>query len=782
MDPSFYSRYRVGIFAFFLFTAPLVITSAMRAVEDSSTRVADWLPESFEATQRLIWFQKHFVSDDFLMVSWEGCTFDDPRLPALAKKLRLPVKVGEEASLVLSRQIITGPEVLQQLREEPLALSRRAALLRLRGWLTGEDYQTTCMVVLLSEDGWEHRRFMLDHIYACAATVEGLEHETLHIGGTTADSVAVDRASQDGLQLKMILCYAVGCTLMLLMFRSLAMTMTVFITAFYCQQMSLSIVDFTGGHMDSVMLMIPSLLYVLAISAGVHLANYYRDAVSEQGLVGAPSLAARHAILPCGLASATTALGLGSLGVSFLIPVRNFGIYAAAGVIVATGVVFLLMPALLEQFPAPHIHGRGAPVAGNSKTRGWDWLIRWVTTRSGWIMFVSAIGLGVSAWGVTQIHAGARVHDLFAKESTILQDYDWLESHIGPLVPLEVVVRIPKTEGEPTGSIMDRLRVVGAVHGVIENHSGVGAVVSPLNFSPRIRRRGSRAQDVFRETLLNQQLERSRLRFIEMGLLRETSTEELWRVSARAYAGDSLDFSSLFVGLQEAVDPVLARSKEMGMGDVRAVYCGGIPLVQKAQEQMLYDLINSFALAFGLITVMMIGLAFVGTGVDFALAPHATDKAVLCLRRFIAGLVSMIPNVLPCAAVIGSMGLMGVSLEIGSIMTASVALGIAVDDTLHFITWFRRGLTNGQTRPEAVRYAFARCATAMTQTTLICGLGLRTFGFSDFVPMARFAWVMFAMLSAALIADLVVLPAMLLSPLGVVFEPLKTSAQANRDN
>ena len=780
MKPSFYSRYRVGIFAFFLLTFPWIVFSANRGVQNSSTRVADWLPESFEETQRLHWFRKHFASDDLLMVSWPGCTLDDPRLAALAKKLRDPVPVGEEKPLLLTRQIITGPEALQQLRDEPLELSRRVALRRLRGWLVGDDQQTTCMVLLLTEAGWEHRHFLLEYIYQCAADVGNLDRESVHIGGSTADSVAVDTASQDGLTPMMLLCYAVGCVLMGLMFRSVAMTATVFVTALYCQQLSMALVDSSGGHMDSVMLMLPSLLYVLSISAGVHLANYYRDAVEEQGPEDAASQAVRHAWLPCGLASVTTALGLGSLAVSFLVPVRNFGIYAAISVLLATGVVFLLMPALLEKFPAPTPKGRTPqgrkPTENGTKQEGWAWLIRLVTGWWKWIVVGSLLALGVSSWGVTQIRVGARVHDLFFEEAKILRDYDWLEQHIGPLVPLEIVLRIPKQQGETPPTMMDRLRVVGAVHAAIEKNAGVGAVVSPMNFSPKIKRRGRGAREVSREAVLNKQLEKNRSRFVELGMLRETPTEELWRISARANAGDALDYSVLLEELRVVIDPLLQRSEEIGLGEVRAVYCGAVPLVQKAQEQMVEDLINSFVVAFGLITAMMIGLAFAGAGAEFLQATGVGEIILISGRKVLAGLISMIPNVLPCAVVLGGMGLVGMPLEIGSIMTASVALGIAVDDTLHFITWFRRGLEGGQSRPDAVRYAYARCATAMLQTSLICGLGLLIFATSHFVPISRFAWVMFAMLMGALIADLVVLPALLLSPLGRSFERFRPTA------
>lgn len=104
-------------------------------------------------------------------------------------------------------------------------------------------------------------------------------------------------------------------------------------------------------------------------------------------------------------------------------------------------------------------------------------------------------------------------------------------------------------------------------------------------------------------------------------------------------------------------------------------------------------------------------------------------------------------------------------------MTASAALGIAVDDTLHFITWFRRGLGRGMARDQAVRFAYGRCGRAMFQTSMICGLGLLLFALSGFIPVRRFALMMFALLTLALAGDLVVLPALLVGPLGRVFRP-----------
>ena len=110
-------------------------------------------------------------------------------------------------------------------------------------------------------------------------------------------------------------------------------------------------------------------------------------------------------------------------------------------------------------------------------------------------------------------------------------------------------------------------------------------------------------------------------------------------------------------------------------------------------------------------------------------------------------------------------------------MTASVAMGIAVDDTIHYLTWYRQALGDGKTRKGAIKYAYEKVATAMTQTTLIGGLGLAAFAFSTFTPTQRFGSLMLFLLAAALIGDLIVLPAVLASPLGKYFGRELTDAE-----
>jgi predicted RND superfamily exporter protein len=366
---------------------------------------------------------------------------------------------------------------------------------------------------------------------------------------------------------------------------------------------------------------------------------------------------------------------------------------------------------------------------------------------------------------------------MFLPESRLLTDYDWLEDRVGPLVPFEIILRLPKQEdGNVKPSMLLRMQLVDRVHHAVLKVDGIGAAVSAWNFCPPMKGLyGRGARQIARRSVFEKNLIKNRASFQEMALLRENASEELWRVTGRAYAGMGLDYTKVLNELRAAVDPMLNAANQQGFGEVTAIYCGGVPLVQKAQDQMMKDLIKSFVVAFTFIAVMMIVLMIGLSLNDLRQAGSMTTRAAILLRSTSAGAIAMLPNILPCVAVLGAMGLAHLKIEIGSMMTASVALGIAVDDTLHFITWFRRALGAGSSRREAVRHAYDKCGAAMAQTSCICGFGLLVYSLSPFVPIARFSWVMFAMLSSALVADLIVLPAILLSPLGATFEPQRAA-------
>ncbi len=212
------------------------------------------------------------------------------------------------------------------------------------------------------------------------------------------------------------------------------------------------------------------------------------------------------------------------------------------------------------------------------------------------------------------------------------------------------------------------------------------------------------------------------------------------------------------VSAEEAARP-FSQTAAAAHHPIHCVYTGVIPVVYKAQRTLLFSLMDSIGWAFALIAVVM--MVLLRRGVFRWYRPLNVG----------GGLLSMIPNVFPVVVIFGLMGHLGVLVNIGSMMTASVAMGVAVDDTIHFLTWFRDGVRQGMSRQQAIMLAYQRCATAMTQTTLIGGVGLSVFAASTFTPTQRFGVLMLALLAAALVGDLILLPALLASPLGRFFAP-----------
>lgn len=248
---------------------------------------------------------------------------------------------------------------------------------------------------------------------------------------------------------------------------------------------------------------------------------------------------------------------------------------------------------------------------------------------------------------------------------------------------------------------------------------------------------------------------------------------DLWRITARVWALTDLDYGDFIYELKENLDPIIERFVKEGLpmaslakskvfqeneaktvkpdgtkyapdenvpiDGVKIIYTGTVPLVYKTQHNLLSSLTESVLMSFIMIALLMMFL----------------------FRSTVGGFITMLPNIFPIIVVFGTMSWLGILCDVGTMMTASVALGIAVDDTVHFLTWFRHGMESGMTYKEAIIQAYERCGSAITQTTLISGLGLSVFMFSTFTPTMRFGIMMLTLLFSATFGDLIFLPALL---------------------
>ena len=401
--------------------------------------------------------------------------------------------------------------------------------------------------------------------------------------------------------------------------------------------------------------------------------------------------------------------------------------------------MMLVVPGIFERWPIAPRRRQDCPPRASDAGRGFA---GGVIRLGAPIVAVFFALMAAAGAGIGGIRTSVRIDTLFKPESRVIRDYAWIERAIGPLVPIEVVVRFADDGGTRPAERVDLVRAIGDRLAALP---GVRGVISAATFLPELPEAGG-AVSAARRAIVARRLERNLTAVNDMKYVRDRDGGQLWRVTARVSALHDVDYGEFLGLVRSEVDPLVAAAGGAARGIV-ADCTGVMPLVHAIQNTLLRDLFGSFLSACGLITVVMM---VVEGGVA-------------------AGLVAMVSNVFPMVLLFGLLGWTRTPLDIGSVMTASIALGMAIDGTLHFLTFYRRGIDSGESPAEAVHAAYAHCAGAMTESSIVCGLGILVFGLSSFAPTSRFAWMLALLMAAALAGDLVLLPAMLVGPLGRFF-------------
>lgn len=716
-------------------------------IRSETADVTRWLPAATEQRAQYEWFVSNFGIDDYLIASWEGCTAEDPRLTEFAIALRSRfvkqangVGVGED-SLISS--VRTTADVLDRLEAPPLSLPAEEARERIAGWLLGKETGTAAVIIKATSEGKRRNHELVDAIQGIAQDRIGLSERDLYLGGTLFEAVTIDRESLASLKRYVVPSGILVLVLAFIAVRNVRLAAVMLIVSVYAQLLAVAVVFYSGGSLDAALVIMPTLVYVITMSGSLHLVNYYRHAVEHAHEIAEPDPARwtlQHGWRPCATANLTTALGLGSLMISQVRPVRLFGLYSAINVMLALGVMLICVPSALRLFSGGRpLSTKGSLFINLRRSRR---MTGWLTRRHRTINCL-AVGLVLAcSFGLTRLETSLNLQDMFPEKSRLVRNYSWLEEHVGPLIAIEIVLAFSH---DAEVRLLDQLETVQDIERRMQRVPEVEATMSAMTFAPALPS-GQTLTSLLARRVALRRLEDRLPTFQEDGVLADDGDSRLWRITGQVSALAGFEYSQVTARIREEID-ALTETMPPAIRDSLTVHDTGLtPIVYRAQQQMLTDLINSFLGAFMLICPLM----------------------MLHVGSVHGGLIGMIPNVAPVAMVFGLLGWSNVAVDIGVMLTASVGLGIAVDGTLHFVGWYRGCMHRGMDRDDALTSVFRTCATAMTQTTLICGLGMLIFALSDFIPMARFSLILMCLLMTALAGDLVLIPALIAGPLGRV--------------
>ncbi|AMV21160.1 efflux RND transporter permease subunit [Planctomyces sp. SH-PL14] len=462
-------------------------------------------------------------------------------------------------------------------------------------------------------------------------------------------------------------------------------------------------VKYFGGEMNFIMGALSVMVMTFTLSIAVHFLDYY-SAAKASGAEDPLRKAMKDSLAPCLWSTLTTLLGLLSLNISSIGPVNQFGFATAFGATVAVVVGLGITPALCTIWPACTVQ-EGRMHFDFHAWGGWIGRHRWR------IFQYSMAGLVLVGIGISMLEPKIDPVDFLPRNSIVTSDLKRVDSELTSVNSIEAVIDF----GLTGSSFVERLKKVQEWEGMIRAMPGVRHTFSVADFFPK--------QLPDSPTELGTMLGKAQSQQASQGYLAQQ--QRLWRISVR---------------IQPGVSPAVACSDlEKLTAGLPIEYTGVSPLLVNAQNEIFTGFWQSFTGAVGMISIVM----------------------VVALRSFKMAALAMIPNILPIWLVFGLIGYAGVPVDIGMMMTGSIAIGISVDCTFHFLVAFREKLDEGGTPIEACQAALEHSGRPLVESTFISAVSMLALCLSSFRPTCRFGWMMSAQMLASLLGELVLLPVLL---------------------
>ncbi len=702
--------------------------AASRVQFDSS--IESWFIESDPSLETYNRFTDIFRADQIVVVGvFADDVFENGVLRAVrqisdqAAGLAFVERVQSITNSALARR--AGGIAAADFREQVLAspLQRESLLSR--------DANATAIVIHYSRAGntFKQKREFVNRLRSIIdEAAAGLDVSVT--GGPVIGETAKVRNTED-MTFLVPLMVLVIVVIAYVVFRMVRLTLLPLAVVAIAVTWSFGLMGVLGWSMSMISAILVPLVLAVGVAHSIHIISGYRRHL-EEGRAGDEAVrrAVERLLKPCFFASLTTAIGLLSLLVSDLAPVRQFAMIAAFGVLAAFIVSIVVLPILLPIVPAAAksgavlvsrfvvpllaaVHGFGRKYSRSilAGALGTAVLFLWLATKIG-------VGLDPLLW--------------IPHGDSIRTDAERIDDAFGGGLALEFLV----TSEEGTLGTPAALRQLEAFQAwLVANTTVVRAtsVADLVKESARLGREGR--EDDF---------ELPRTRLLTSILLDGVEHDgELvhWLTPDRKVARIAARIP--LTSAQDIVDEIPAIGDRMradfaGTGlDVRIT--GHAVLAGLMQTHMIDSQLYSFSFAFLVVSLTM----------------------VVLLRSVLLGMLAVVPNLLPIVIGLGAMTLFDIAFNPATVMIAAVALGIVVDDTVHMMTAFDRNVGAGQSVSEAVRGAVVEVGRPVFVTSVLLAAGFALLLFGSFLPSRQIGGLIAIIVVAALATDLVVLPAVL---------------------
>ncbi|MGI9471043.1 MAG: efflux RND transporter permease subunit [Rubripirellula sp.] len=532
--------------------------------------------------------------------------------------------------------------------------------------------------------------------------------------------------------------YSIALLIAFVLFRGLSSVLIVALAPAFGVFWTLGLLHYLGFDKNPFnAVIVPVLLCMVGFTDGVHMmVQIRRHRAAGMSAPDAARRSIREVGLACWLTSLTTAIGFGSLVLAQHEVVREFGYCCVIGVLMTFVSVVTVIPLACSSPLGRNVHsGYGANLIDKNLGRVAG-LIDFVLDHSRVLSVVAIVLTLLLAITTLQLRPDERITSNLAANSEPVQAIQHIDKAFGGMETAAVEVTWDRNIGSSSGEIAT---VVREVDDVLRSEPLIGHPLSIRNFIDALPGEGDVSTRMSMLELLPPPLKRAYF----TPERRETSVD--FRLQDIGIAS----YGPVFERIRTQLDAIRQKHPSFNLNLVgRAV----------GRWENLYQIVVDLAFSLGTASLIIFAVL------------------TLVYRSLRLGLISVVPNIFPLAATGFLLWVSGQHLEIVSVCAFTVCLGIAVDDTIHFLTRYSEEMRVSSDRREAIRRAFIGVGTALIMTTIVLIIGFSTALLSDARDHRIFAMMGILTIGSALFGDLVFLPALLLRFAGKDKVEISTSA------
>ncbi len=707
----------------------------------------DFFPKGDPELEYFLKFRESFENDnDYLLVGVtpEKGLFNEEtqkKLKELTRDLQALPYVEYVSSPVTEKRVLISPLGFSQLpiisddptqwQKDSIRISRSPDLV---GSYFSEDMRSVCIVVkntnIITKEESDTLLAALDQI------MDARPFETMYLTG----KVEAQRVYLDTMKYQLIIFVAASLVLVVLFlaiaFKKLWGVLVPIVTVLITLIWVLGLMALTGGSLNIMTSLLPTILFVVGMSDAVHIICRYLDETRN----GTSKLEAlKETIRDVGLAtlltSVTTAIGFATLVTLDIKPIQQFGLYVSMGVVLAFVIAILTLPSLLLLLKTPSKEYKGGSFSF------WDGILRkgflYAMRKPKQIVIGYLVVLGLAIGGTTMLYSDYHLLEDIAGDTRLKRSVDFFAGNFAGGRPVELIVTFP--EGE-SGMAYENLRYLDRIEKYLLTEYDVGFLVSPLTMVKGLNRGVNGGKAEYFKLPVSAGEYKSINPYVNE-LKKHPAFSKLMSKDGREirFTGKIDDLGSRKVGqLNDAFHR--AMGPEAARRGVTFHMTGTAVLIDQNNRTLATNMLSGLSIAFAVIALIM-GVLFKSVRMAF---------------------ISLVPNIIPLVLVAGIMGFSGTYLNFSTSVVFTIAFGIAVDDTIHFLSKLRIQLRKGRSFLYAMKSAYLTTGKAIIITSLILCGGFLTLMFSEFLSTFQIGIFVTLVLFFAVVTDLLLLPVILL--------------------